>query len=130
MTRFWITLEQGANFGVESLGGMHGGELFAPKIPSMQTVDLARAIGPGCELVEAGVRPGEKIHEVMISEKDSMRTVEHDDYWAIPPDFSWWHEANSGGAFCAQGFRYSSAGNTRWLSVEELRRPFEDEARG
>ena len=133
MTRFWITLQQGVDFVIESLERMHGGELFVPKIPSMRIVDLARAIGPECELEEVGVRPGEKLHEVMISEDDSRRTVEHDRYYAILPDFPWWHEANNGGTFCAEGFRYSSEGNSQWLTVEELRaiiRPFEESLGG
>lgn len=128
MTRFWITLDQGVQFVLRSLERMQGGELFVPKIPSMKMPDLARAICPSCELEEVGIRPGEKLHEVMISEDDSRHTVEKEDHYAILPEFPWWQHGHHGGTPCADGFRYSSDTNTQWLSVEELReiiRPFE-----
>ncbi len=130
MTRFWITLEQGVQFVVDSLERMHGGELFVPKIPSMKIVDLARAIGPECELEEVGIRPGEKVHEVMISEDDARHTVEHDDYYAILPEFPWWNRGHNGGTPCERGFRYSSDTNDDWLTAEQLRdiiKPFEEQ---
>jgi len=129
MTRFWITLDQGIQFVIESLERMHGGELFIPKIPSMRIVDLARAIGPECELVDVGIRPGEKLHEVMVSEDDARHTVEHDHFYAILPEFSWWDAKRSGGVPCKEGFRYSSDSNDQWLTVQELRdivRPIEE----
>ena len=107
---------------------MTGGELFVPKIPSMKITDLARAIGPNCVLDEVGIRPGEKLHEVMISEDDSRHTVENDDSYVILPEFEWWDTPHDGGRPCASGFRYSSDSNTHWLREEELReivKPFE-----
>lgn len=129
MTRFWITLDQGVEFVIDSIDRMHGGELFVPKIPSMRIVDLARAIGPDCELEEVGIRPGEKLHEVMVSEDDARHTVEHDDYYAILPEFTWWARGYNGGSPCAEGFRYSSETNDQWLTEEQLRdivRPMEE----
>jgi len=115
MTRFWLTLEQGVRFVIESINRMHGGELFVPKIPSLKVIDLARAIGPECELDDIGIRPGEKLHEVMISEDDARHTVEHDGYYVILPEFGWWKKGHDGGTPCAEGFRYSSDSNTAWL---------------
>ncbi len=133
MTRFWITLQQGADFVLDSLERMHGGELFVPKIASMRIVDLARAIGPDCELDDVGIRPGEKLHEVMISEDDARHTVEHDGYYAILPEFTWWQRGDNGGTPCETGFRYSSETNAAWLTTEQLRtiiEPFEKLANG
>jgi UDP-N-acetylglucosamine 4,6-dehydratase len=129
MTRFWLTLEQAAAFVIRSFDLMEGGEVFVPKIPSMKLLDLAKAIGPDCEFDEVGIRPGEKLHEVMVSEDDARHTVEHDDYFAILPEFSWWRSENKGGAPCAEGFRYSSDTNTSWLTtgdLQEMVRPFEE----
>jgi UDP-N-acetylglucosamine 4,6-dehydratase len=124
MTRFWITLEQGVEFVLSSLERMKGGEVFVPKIPSMRVTDLARAIAPECEIKIVGIRPGEKLHEIMISEDDARHAVEHDDYFAILPvplfpgtrDYV----AENGGRPCPDGFCYSSDRNTRWLSAAEL----------
>jgi UDP-N-acetylglucosamine 4,6-dehydratase/5-epimerase len=124
MTRFWITLQQGVNFVLTSLKRMIGGELFVPKIPSMKMVDLARTIGPNCELVEIGIRPGEKLHELMISEDDARLTIEFDDYYLIQPPFSWWTSkkpaARAHLRAVAPNFRYSSDNNVDWLSEEQL----------
>lgn len=133
MTRFWITLDQGVQFVIDSFERMHGGELFVPKIPSMRIPDLARAIGPDCELDEIGIRPGEKLHEVMISEDDARHTVEHDEYYAILPEFSWWKKGAGGGKPAPLNFRYSSENNDQWLTEDQLRdivRPFEEAAHG
>lgn len=125
MTRFWITLEEGVNFVLQCLEIMEGGEIFVPKIPSMNIMDLAKAISPECEIKIVGIRPGEKIHEVLITEDDARRTLEFDDYYVIQPNFHWWsakeYEKN-GGKSVPEGFRYSSDKNTRWLTVEELRK--------
>lgn len=132
MTRFWITLDQGVQFVMDSLERMHGGELFVPKIPSMKMTDLARAIGPECELDIIGIRPGEKLHEVMISEDDARSTLEFDNHYVIQPEFGWWtrhHSKLVGGVQCPENFRYSSEINPHWLSVDELRTiiaPFEN----
>jgi UDP-N-acetylglucosamine 4,6-dehydratase len=124
MTRFWITLERGVQFVLQCLGEMHGGEIFVPKIPSMKLIDLARVIGPDCEMEIVGRRAGEKLHEVMVSEDDAQNTLEYDDFFAILPTVRNWAQDqirdNNGGRPCPEGFRYSSETNTRWLTVAEL----------
>lgn len=135
MTRFWITLEQGVQFVMDSLDRMHGGELFVPKIPSMKMTDLARAIGPDCEIDVIGIRPGEKLHEVMISEDDARNTLEFDDHYVIQPEFGWWKRHKNalevnGAKQVTDNFRYSSDNNDKWLSLDELKAivaPFENE---
>ena len=126
MTRFWITLAQGVEFVLKSLGRMRGGELFVPKIPSMRITDLARAIAPECRLEVVGVRPGEKLHETMVTEDDARQTVEFEDHYVIQPAFSWWDAGSlrdaGGGKPCPEGFRYSSDTNTWWLAAEDLRK--------
>lgn len=125
MTRFWITLEQGVEFVLASLERMRGGEIFVPKIPSMRMTDLARAVAPECEIKIVGIRPGEKLHEVMVPEDDAYHTLEYDDHFAILPTFHEWsaetYIAENGGKLCPDGFRYSSDTNTCWLTIEELR---------
>ena len=122
ITRFSITLEQGVRFVVRSLERMQGGELFVPKIPSLKIMDLAKAIAPECKTEIVGVRPGEKLHEVMISEDDARNTMELDDCYLIQPAFHWWGENNqSYGEKVPEGFRYSSDINQQWLTVDELR---------
>lgn len=126
MTRFWITLEQGVDFVLASLERMRGGEIFVPKIPSMNILDLARAVAPGCRTETVGIRPGEKLHETMISEDDARHTLDYDDYYVVLPDpetMAFSRESDpEGGRPCAEGFRYGSDTNTQWLSVEQLRR--------
>jgi UDP-N-acetylglucosamine 4,6-dehydratase len=126
MTRFWITLEQGVNFLLTRMDRMCGGEIFVPKIPSMRVLDLARAVAPECEIRIVGIRPGEKLHEVMVPEDDARHTLEYDDCYVILPTFHDWdtrgYLQKNGGKPCADGFRYSSDTNTWWLSVEELRK--------
>ena len=122
MTRFWITLPQAVDFVVDSLASMHGGELYVPRIPSMRIVDLAEAIAPGVETVEVGIRPGEKLHEEMISIEDARRTVRQADRYVVQPTLAIWggfHEAE--GESVPDGFSYSSDTNDLWLSVEDLR---------
>jgi UDP-N-acetylglucosamine 4,6-dehydratase len=122
MTRFWITLEQGVQFVIDSLERMKGGEIFVPKIPSMKVVDLAKAIAPECEIEIVGIRPGEKLHEAMITEDDARHTVEFDTYYVIQPEFPWWsRESVKGGKPLPEGFKYTSDTNNQWLTVEELR---------
>ncbi len=125
MTRFWITLDQGVEFVLKSLQRMRGGEVFVPKIPSMNIMDLASAIAPGCETKIVGIRPGEKLHEVMVPHDDARRTIEYDDYFAILPtglDGEFQDAAQVfGGKLCSEDFYYSSEMNTHWLTVEELR---------
>lgn len=124
MTRFWITLDQGVRFVLDSLGGMAGGELYVPKIPSMKVTDLATAIAPECEQKIIGIRPGEKLHEVMITEDNARQVLEFDDHYVIQPEFEWWDTAAHiarGGKPVAEGFRYASNTNDWWLTIEELR---------
>jgi UDP-N-acetylglucosamine 4,6-dehydratase len=129
MTRFWITLSQGVEFVLASLERMHGGELFVPKIPSMRITDLARAVAPECRLEVTGIRPGEKLHEVMIPEDDARQAIEFDDHYVIQPAFPWWDaeafRGRLGGRPCPDGFRYASDTNTDWLGVDDLRRMIE-----
>jgi len=122
MTRFWITLEQGVKFVIKSLELMHGGEIFVPKIPSMNIMDLAKAIAPNCEFEFVGIRPGEKLHEVMIPKDDARRTLEFDDFYVVQPDFHWWDNNNwKSGKSLSEGFKYASDKNTKWLTVEDLK---------
>jgi UDP-N-acetylglucosamine 4,6-dehydratase len=126
MTRFWITLEQGVRFVIKCIEIMHGGEIFVPKIPSMNILDLAKAIAHDCEVEYIGIRPGEKLHEVLISEDEARHTVELDDMYIIQPVHPWWRVENWAEAKpLPEGFRYTSDTNTRWLSGEELRRMIE-----
>ncbi len=126
MTRFWITLARGVEFVLASLERMQGGEMFVPKIPSMRITDLARALAPECRIEIVGIRPGEKLHEVMVPEDDARLTVELDDHYVIQPAFPWWDaeafRGSRGGKPCPDGFRYSSDTNAWWLTVDELRR--------
>lgn len=122
MTRFWITLDQGVQFVLDNIERMHGGEIFVPKIPSMKVTDLAKAIAPDCETEVIGIRPGEKLHEAMITEDDARQTVEFDTYFVIQPEFPWWSEGNGAtGKKLADGFKYTSDLNEDWLTVEQLR---------
>jgi UDP-N-acetylglucosamine 4,6-dehydratase len=123
MTRFWITLQQGVDFVISAVDRMQGGELFVPKIPSAKILDLATAIGPNCEIEDVGIRPGEKLHEMMISADDARQTLEFDDHYVITPHFDWWPERAKkyeAGTPVEDGFVYSSERNDHWLSVEEI----------
>jgi len=126
MTRFWITLDNGVQFVIESLERMNGGEIFVPKIPSMKVTDLAMAIAPEAEIEIVGIRPGEKLHEAMIIEDDARHTKEFDTYYVIQPEFPWWSENSVGGKPLPEGFKYKSDNNTDWLSVEDLRTLIEE----
>ncbi len=122
MTRFWITLEQSVNFVLDRLQDMHGGEVFIPKIPSMKIMDLAEAICPKCETEIVGIRPGEKIHETLISSDDARNVIELNDFFIIPPAFRFWGGNNWGeGVPVAEDFEYTSDKNDVWLSIAQLR---------
>jgi UDP-N-acetylglucosamine 4,6-dehydratase len=122
MTRFWITLDQGVDFVLMAVRTMHGGELFVPKIPSMRILDLVEAIAPGCEIQEIGIRPGEKLHELMIPADDARRTVEFDRHFVVCPEFDFWKNENYADApRVPDRFEYSSDRNTEWLTVDRLR---------
>jgi len=122
MTRFWITLDQGVEFVIKSLERMSGGEVYVPKIPSMSIMDLATAVAPGCDIKEIGIRPGEKVHEVLISEDEARQCIEFDDHFIIQPTHPWWKPdaAWSGGKPVAGDFIYASNTNTWWLEADEL----------
>ena len=126
MTRFWITLEPSVQFVLDSLKRMKGGELFVPKIPSMNIVDLAKVIAPEAKRKIIGIRPGEKIHEVMISSDDAINTLEFDTYFVIQPAHPWWDNLEyikiNGGKPVDEGFTYSSGNNTQWLNIEDLKK--------
>ncbi|MGM0599473.1 MAG: UDP-N-acetylglucosamine 4,6-dehydratase (inverting) [Candidatus Rifleibacteriota bacterium] len=122
MTRFWITLPQAVKFVADSFQVMNGGELFIPKIPSMKLVDLARAIAPDCKIKIIGIRPGEKLHEIMISSDDARNLYELDDRYIKMPDFPFWKTVLPQGAGKVEdGFAYTSNTNEQWLDVEGLR---------
>jgi len=122
MTRFWITLPQAVQFVIGSLADMKGGELYVPRIPSMKVTDLAEAIAPGAETVEIGIRPGEKLHEEMISTADASRTLERSDRYVVAPTLAVWggYEAPAGTPVSGD-FSYSSDKNDQWLSIDDLR---------
>ena len=130
MTRFLITLDRGVEFVLQCLGRMVGGEIFVPKIPSVRVVDLARVIGPDCEHKVIGIRPGEKLQEVLIPEDDARLTLEFDDHFLLQPSHSFWNQKDYGarGKPCADGFRYSSDSNPWWLSEDEIKRLVKDVA--
>ena len=137
MTHFWITLEESVRMVVRAFDLMSGGEVFVPKIPSMKLTDLARAIAPDCRTETVGIRPGEKLHEVLITRDDARTTVELDDCYIIEPALRWWTAGTSflqrGGKPVPEDMRYSSDANSSWLSVEQLRemiRPFDPGAAG
>lgn len=125
MTRFSISLEQGVNLVLFALNNMWGGEIFVPKIPSYRILDVAEAIGPNCEKKIIGVRPGEKIHEEMITETDALNTIEFKDYFVILPSVPIWDvqefTKTFGGKRCPRGFKYNSGMNTEWLTVDQIR---------
>jgi len=122
MTRFWITIEQGVNFVLDCLEEMVGGELFVPKLPSMNIMDLAKAIDPACKTEIIGIRPGEKIHEVMIPVDDARKTVEFDRYYIIQPNFPFWEKRNNhGGKLVDENFEYNSGTNPWILTVDDMK---------
>jgi UDP-N-acetylglucosamine 4,6-dehydratase/5-epimerase len=124
MTRFWITLEQGVQFVLSCLNTMEGGEIFVPRIPSMRMVDLARVMAPDLPLRVVGIRPGEKLHEVLITEDDARSTVEFGDSYVIEPAFASWERRGyraRGGVPVAEDFRYASNSNSLWLDDQGMR---------
>jgi UDP-N-acetylglucosamine 4,6-dehydratase len=123
MTRFWISLEQGVRFVVRCLEQMHGGEVFVPKIPSMTLSDLARAVAPEAQVEVVGIRPGEKLHEVLISDDEARTTLDMGDMYVVQPSESPWFvkEWARSGVVLPEGFRYASNTNTEWLSIEQIR---------
>ncbi len=124
MTRFWVTLQQGVDFVLSCLATMRGGEVYVPKIPSMKMTDLAQALAPGLPHKIIGIRPGEKLHEVMITEDHARNTVEFPDRFVIEPDAVSWtgHVLRDGATPVRDDFRYASDNNTEWLDAQGLKR--------
>lgn len=121
MTRFWITLEQGVRFVIRAVERMHGGEIFVPKIPSMKLLEMAQAIAPDCQIDFVGIRPGEKLHEVLVSEDEARHATETTEMFVIQPAHAWWRRENwKDGVPLDEGFRYASDTNSQWLSAQEL----------
>lgn len=125
MTRFNISLEEGVGLVHYALENMWGGELFIPKIPSYRITDVAEAIGPNCKRQVVGIRPGEKLHEEMITETDGLNTIEFAHHFVIMPSSQQWdpekYRVHHNGRFCEYGFKYNSGDNTDWLSVDKIR---------
>lgn len=134
MTRFWITLQQGIDFVFKSFERMYGGEIFVPKIPSVRITDVAEAIAPGIPHDVVGIRPGEKLHEIMVPKDDSHRTVEFDDHYVITPSIKFSdtdvdycnNRLKEKGKFAEPGACYESGSNPVFLSVDEIRQLHED----
>jgi len=123
MTRFWITLEQGVDFVIKCIDLMKGGEVFVPKIPSMRITDLADTAAPGCRIKEIGIRPGEKIDEVLVTEDEARHAKEFKDFFIIEPEFLWWDLNNHiDGKDLKDGFIYSSDNNPKWLTKSEMKK--------
>lgn len=122
MTRFWITLDEATNFVLETFDQMQGGELYVPKIPSMKIIDLARIIAPNSEIFEIGIRPGEKIHEEMISNEDSRRCIDLGRRYLVNPIHAEWGYAPPCGSSLPEDFSYRSDTNEMWLSDDEIRK--------
>ena len=129
MTRFWITLDQGVAFVIRCVEQMHGGELFVPKMRAMSMVDLARAIAPSCKVEEVGIRPGEKLHETMISEEESGRTLDVGSMYVVQPAHPWWKSGNwTSGTPLPPGFLYASNAGVEGLSFDDLKGMIGEEA--
>jgi len=121
MTRFWITLDEGVRFVIKCTERMVGGEVFIPKVPSMRLSEVVRTIAPEAKRQIIGVRPGEKLHEELITREEAPRTKEFDDYYVIEPEHPFWRSGNhQDGRYVPEGFQYGSDTNTQWLSTEDL----------
>ncbi len=126
MTRFFITLPQAVDFVMKSFELMQGGELYVPRIPSMKIVDLAQAVAPGAPMHNSGLRPGEKLHEEMISPEEGRRTLRVDDRYVLQPDLaSWGYKPPAGGVPVSEGFTYTSDTNDQWFTPEEIQKILE-----
>jgi len=130
MTRFWITLEQGVKFVLRALASMTGGEIYVPKVPSMRVVDLAHTMAPNLKQHVVGIRPGEKLHEVLIGADDARTTLELDDAYVIRPAFHNWTQETKGGEGgrpVPEDFKFTSDNNTQWLEGAQLLALIDDE---
>lgn len=127
MTRFWITLEQGARFVIDCIGRMQGGEVFIPRFPSMKVTDLAEVIAPEAEKRVIGIRPGEKINEILLTEEEARHARDFGNYFIIEPEHPFWsHDNLEGGNSLPEGFRYTSDSNSQWLTKEQLKKMVEE----
>ena len=128
MTRFWITLDAGVRFVISCLEKMKGGEIFVPKIPSMKIMDLIKQIAPTAKIKVIGIRPGEKIHEILITKEEARHTKETEDYFIICPEFNFWQEdeALKKCPCLTDDFTYSSDTNKQWMTPEELKKIVDD----
>jgi UDP-N-acetylglucosamine 4,6-dehydratase len=126
MTRFWIKIQDGAAFVARCINIMRGGEIFVPKIPSMKIIDLATSVCPQCEHQIVGIRPGEKLHELLITRDDARHTVEFPDFYLIKPAIHMWDARENttyegkAGKPVSDDFEYGSDNNTRWIGVDQL----------
>lgn len=121
MTRFWITIEQGINFVIKCTEMMQGGEVFVPKIPSMKVIDLAEVIAPQAQKKIIGIRPGEKINEILLTQEEARHAVEFNDFFVIEPEHPFWKKENfKGGRQLPEGFEYTSGNNPQWLTKKDL----------
>lgn len=120
MTRFWVTIGEGVRFVLRAIEDMHGGEVFVPKIPSLRIMDLAETIAPDAEKEVVGIRPGEKIHEILVTEEEARHAREFDERIVIEPELSFFSDGREGGEPLPEGFRYTSGDNDEWLSRGEL----------
>ena len=121
MTRFWVTLEEGVEFVINCIERMKGGEIFVPKISSMKIMDLAELIAPNVKRKIIGIRPGEKLHEALLTEEEALHSKEFDKYFVIEPEFPFWHKDNfQDGKPLPAGFKYTSDTNTEWLTKEKM----------
>jgi UDP-N-acetylglucosamine 4,6-dehydratase len=123
MTRFWITLPQAVDLVLRALDNMEGGEIFIPKIPSMRVTDLAEAIAPGVPHDVIGIRPGEKLHELLITSDEARHAIDAGDVYLVMPEHPWWDEMGPSavGIPCSDDFVYASDTNDEWLSIDDLR---------
>ncbi len=132
MTRFWLSLEQGVRFVINNIERMYGGEVFVPKLPSTRIIDLARAIAPESEIEVIGIRPGEKLHEIMISRDESRSTIELENMFVVESQSALWFRYNWSleGKKVPDGFKYTSNNNSEWYTLEQIKilvAPFEED---
>jgi UDP-N-acetylglucosamine 4,6-dehydratase (inverting) len=122
MTRFWVTLEGGIRFVIKCIETMKGGEIFIPKIPSMKIVDLAEVIAPGVRKKTTGIRPGEKLHEILLTQEESRHTREFEDHFVIEPEYPFWDDNNfKKEKKLPEGFSYVSNSNSNWITKEQMK---------
>jgi UDP-N-acetylglucosamine 4,6-dehydratase/5-epimerase len=122
MTRFWLTLSQGVNFVITCLEQMKGGEIFVPKIPSTRITDIADAIAPGVQRIITGIRPGEKLHEVLLTPDEARHAKEFDTYFVVEPEYPFWDKNSvKDGSTLPEGFAYTSDTNNQWLTGDKLK---------